>query len=94
MINNKYLEQIKIIFNDFLSSGKKCFLFGSSLEKDHFGDVDIAVVGGISIKEIDELKTKFKNSSLPYKIDIVNLDEADEDFKENILNNKILWIKH
>ena len=94
MIDNKYLEQIKVVVNDFLDDEKQSFIFGSSLKKDHFGDIDIAVMGGISIKEIDDLKTKFKNSALPYKIDIINLDKVNKDFKENILNNEILWIKH
>lgn len=90
MIQEKYIQKIREIINDFDKSGNKYFIFGSALIEDKFADVDIAVEGDV---DIPVLKEKFIESDLPYKVDIVSLDDCDESFVSNIKNNKILWIR-
>ncbi len=95
MIPKKYLDWIK---KDLLGFAKdrniKIFVFGSSVTRSRFGDIDIALEGDITNKEIYELKDYFEDSCFPYFVDIVNLNEVNKSFKENIINNPIIWIKH
>ncbi|MFH1838255.1 MAG: nucleotidyltransferase domain-containing protein [Candidatus Kuenenbacteria bacterium] len=93
MIKDKYLQIVKNKINKFnQNKNLKFFVFGSSLIKEHFGDLDLGVMGDIENKELNELKEEFTNSTFPYFVDIINFDKVSDEFKENIFNNKILWI--
>ncbi|MEK7167125.1 MAG: nucleotidyltransferase domain-containing protein [Patescibacteria group bacterium] len=93
MIKDKYLQMIKNKINKFnQNKNLKFFIFGSSLIKEHFGDLDLGVIGKIKNKDLIELKEEFVNSTLPYFVDIINCNKASDEFKKNIFNNKILWI--
>ncbi len=94
MIKEKYLQQIKEAINQVApEKDLKFFIFGSSLRKDHFGDIDIGVLGNIKEKEIRRLKERFEDSTLPYSVDIIDFNQALKEFKDNVFNNKILWIR-
>jgi hypothetical protein len=95
MLKAKYLKQIKNKISRF-SYGKKMkiFIYGSSLVKDQFGDIDIGIIGRINNKDIDELKADFEGSIFPYKVDIVDFNKVSAKFKNNVLKDKILWLKH
>lgn len=95
MIKDKYLREITKKINKF-SRGKnlKFFLFGSSLTKDHFGDLDLGVLGKAEDRHLNKLKEEFDNSTLPYFIDIINFNKVTNKFKNNVFSNKILWIRH
>lgn len=93
MIKEKYLQKIKNIIKEF--NGKKnlkFFIYGSSLKQDHFGDIDIGVLGGADEKEIAALKEKFSDSDLPYNFDVVDFEKVLPEFKNNVFNGQILWI--
>lgn len=95
MIKEKYLNLIsEMIIKTSKDQNLKFFIFGSSLKKKHFGDVDLGVVGKIEKQKIRELKEDFENSTLPYFVDIINFNEVSTEFKNNVFNNDILWIKH
>jgi hypothetical protein len=64
------------------------------LIKEHFGDLDLGVIGKVENKELIKLKEEFTNSTLPYFVDIINFNKVSNEFKKNIFNNKILWITH
>jgi predicted nucleotidyltransferase len=70
------------------------FLFGSSVRKDRFHDIDLGVVGNkVSQKKLSELREIFYDSSIPYRVDVVDFDDADEDFKSYVFTNEpIVWI--
>ena len=93
MIKEKYLKKIKEKVIQF-NQGKdfKFFIFGSSLHKKHFGDLDLGVVGNISNKELYKLKEDFENSTLPYFVDIINFSKVEEEFENNVFQNKVLWL--
>ena len=94
MIKEKYLKKIKKEIEDFENKKDlEFFIFGSSIKKERFGDVDIGVTGGSGDKRIDILKEKFEESTLPFFVDIVDFDDVSENFKSNVLNNGVLWIK-
>jgi hypothetical protein len=95
MIKDKYLQMVKNKINKFnQNKNLKFFIFGSSLIKEHFGDLDLGVIGKVENKELIKLKEEFTNSTLPYFVDIINFNKVSNEFKKNIFNNKILWITH
>lgn len=94
MIPVKYLKEIEEKLRQFAQNKKiKVLIFGSSLKRKHFGDIDVGIIGKTDKSEIRKLKENFEDSTLPYFVDLIELDETSSDFKENILNNRILWIK-
>lgn len=95
MINQKYLNIIKEIIRAELGEGNfKCFIFGSSLERKKFGDVDLGIIGKVDKRKISRLKEKFESSNLPFAVDAVNFDRANKEFKTNVFKQKIIWIKY
>lgn len=95
MIQEKYLRLIKEKINNIRpEKDLKFFIFGSSLKGDHFGDIDIGVMGGIQDKEIRQLKEEFENSNLPYFVDLINFNQVSKEFRDNVFQDKILWIRH
>jgi len=89
-LNNKIYKQTKKLLKEIMIyiiqwNIDKIYLFGSVLHKKrfHYGsDIDIAVEG-ISFYKFSklwfELELKF-----PLKIDLINLDDCDEYFKDAI----------
>lgn len=94
MIKDKYLKQLSERIKK-QSKGKyaKFFIFGSSLRKKHFGDIDIGFMGDLKDKDIREVKESFEDSTFPYFVEFINFNKVSKSFKENVFNNKVLWIK-
>ncbi|MFH1713120.1 MAG: hypothetical protein ABH896_02960 [Candidatus Jacksonbacteria bacterium] len=72
----------------------KIFIYGSSLERDEFRDIDIGIEGVFDERKIPLLKEQLEESSLPYFIDVTNFNKVSPDFKKAVFKNKILWIKN
>ncbi len=91
----KYYSSLKKNLLDFFENDKKVqiFIFGSSVKDNRFGDIDIGVIGDVTDKEIRDLKEFFEESNFPFFVDVINFNKVEKSFKENVLNNKILWIK-
>lgn len=91
-----YANQIKDTILDFNPTvANRYFLFGSFVKGEKFHDIDLGVVGNTkSGGNIADLKDKFYDSKIPYKVDIVDIDEADPSFRDYVLNKeKIVWLK-
>lgn len=94
MIKDKYLKQIIFNINKLdVGADVKFFIFGSSLRNERFGDIDVGVMGNVEDDKIDELKEEFENSTFPYFVEFINFNKVSKEFKDNVFNNKILWIK-
>ncbi len=97
MLQNKkrYFNWVKREVDSFFKDRKnvQAFLFGSGLEQEVFGDIDIGLLGNVLEKDISQLKEKFSESTFPYFVDLVDFNKVKKGFKENVLNNKVLWIK-
>ena len=76
-------------------AANRYFIFGSFVKDKNFHDIDLGVVGNAkSRKNLSELRDEFYDSAIPYKVDVVDIDEADPEFKSYVLNKeKILWLK-
>lgn len=64
------------------------FIFGSRTQGNalEYSDVDIALKDKekISIDKILKLRVKFENSTFPYKVDILDLNNVKDEFKKII----------
>jgi len=95
MLKEKYLKQIKKKVDESIyDRNGKVFIFGSGLKKAHFGDIDLGLMGKVKEDDIYRLKEEFEESNLPYSVDVVNFNKVSRQFKNNVMENKILWIKH
>ncbi|MFA5961236.1 MAG: nucleotidyltransferase domain-containing protein [Parcubacteria group bacterium] len=93
MLEEKYQKQISAILRKRLGGEAKFFVFGSSLGEGMFSDVDVAISGDIfDEKAIALAKEDLEESHLPYKVDLVYLKKADENFQAKLLNEKKIWL--
>ena len=94
MLKTRYLNLLHRSVEDFFQNHPvKAFIFGSSVNEEVFRDVDIGLVGDIGSCDTEGLKEYIHETHLPYLVDVVNFDNADEKFKNYVLKNKIVWIK-
>ena len=70
-------------------------LFGSRARKDntHYSDVDLGFIpyGRFDRYKITRLNEMIENSTIPYKVEIINLGEVSEDFKKEVLKDAVIW---
>lgn len=92
----RYAQKVKEVVSTFDPEGSnRYFLFGSSVRKDRFHDIDLGVVGNAnSRKDLSELRENFYDSDIPYKVDVVDFDGADSEFRDYVMKNEpIVWIQ-
>lgn len=53
-------------------------------------DLDLCYKGNVTLLEIDELEEAFRQSDLPFKVEIISLDRCSNSFKKVIVNDLIL----
>ena len=71
------------------------FLFGSSIGRDRFGDIDIGIMGkDVEDRSISHLQEQFEESFFPYIVDIVNFNSVREPFRSHVLKQPLVWIQH
>ena len=92
---NKYQGAVKDVIREFDPSGaNRYFLFGSSVRDKKFHDIDLGVVGNAAAKEnLGDLRDLFYDSPIPYKIDVVDFDEAKKTFVDYVMTYEpIVWL--
>lgn len=93
MLKDKYLKEIARTVRE-IAEGKavKAFVFGSSVRKDQFGDCDLGVMGEVTDAQVRALKERFVESTLPYKVDVINFNTVTPAFRKNVMSDKMIWI--
>ena len=90
MINMKdhHLEIIKNILQKYDYS---FYVFGSRItdKAKEFSDLDLLYFDEISDSTLVILEEEFENSNLPYKVDLIDYNQCDDDFKNIIGENYI-----
>ena len=89
-LDQKLLDKILGILWSFLpDENTNFYIFGSRAKgtAKKFSDIDIAI--DLSGKKINnfikiKLETAFEDSTIPYKVDIIDLNNISEDFKKCI----------
>ena len=84
-IISTYLPQAKIV------------LFWSRARKDNTpeSDIDIAIDNNnkIDFFILSNIKEDFEESTVPFSVDLVDLNSISEEFKNQILKDAIIWKK-
>lgn len=99
MTPSVYKKALKLLENmakdAFKDSDVKIVVFGSRARGDYTktSDIDIGILprGNINKKAHTLLKEKIESSNIPYKVDIVDLSQTSEEFKEKALKEGIVW---
>lgn len=88
-------KQIKTIASSVLPTGFKLGLFGSRVKglPSKFSDVDLAVAGKQKIPGhiLENVREAMEKSRLPYRVDVVDLNNLSETFRKNVLK-EIVWL--
>ena len=94
-MHNKYEQSVRDVVRKFDPDGEnRYFQFGSSVLKPYYRDIDIGVVGNSQTrKKLGGLREAFVNSNIPYKVDVVDFDETNSEFRTFVLSNEpLIWI--
>jgi len=91
-----HLQFIQKILQDTLPAEATVWVFGSRATgaAKKYSDLDLAININkpLSLETLAEIYTAFAESSLPYKVDIVDWTAISKDFQEKINEDKIfLW---
>ncbi len=94
MLEEKYIIRIREIFEKYLQPKDRLFVFGSSVEEEKFGDVDLAIVSESdeTNKLIYKIKDALEESTLPYKFDVVDINKTKDPFRTRVLSGPKIWI--
>ena len=91
-----YLETAKdILLQRLKDQPIKAYLFGSRAKGNarRNSDIDIALSSNLSdlLWVLSQIREDFEESSIPYHVDVVDLNSFDDAIKQKILKDAILW---
>ena len=95
-MSKKYLHELSTLIPEHFNKGEATIiLFGSRARRENseHSDVDVGILasGKLDDSKIILLKEAIENSNIPYKVDIISINEASEDFKNEIMKDAIIW---
>ena len=87
---NKIVGILKVLFPE-----AKIYLYGSRARGDFRpqSDIDLAIDAGAGKERLrlGEAKGLMESLHIPQKIDLIDLNYASGEFRENILKDRVLW---
>jgi len=91
-----YVERVRTLVLDRLRDHPAAvYFFGSRAtgEARHHSDVDVAVDarGELPRYVLAELREALEESTIPYRVDVVDLRDASLEFRQKVLREGILW---
>ncbi len=93
MVKEKYKKEIKKIIQKHLGKDFDIFIYGSAVQKQKYNDIDVGIRGRKKNPEKMYLvEEDLENSTIPYKVDVVDFEIVDKKFKDKVFKNKIIWI--
>ena len=95
-IQKCYLDQLKnLVLENTKKQPVQIWLFGSHAKgtTHRYSDIDIAIlpIGQLPAGWISQLKEIIEQSTIPYFVDIIDLSKTDEDFRNKVFSEGILW---
>ncbi|MBY0353960.1 nucleotidyltransferase domain-containing protein [Candidatus Babeliales bacterium] len=91
-----YQEKLLEIINKHIP-GCSVYLFGSRARNTHRegADIDLAIdcEKKIDISMLFKIASDIEDSNVPVFVDLVDLQDASPDLKNEIMNDRILWQK-
>lgn len=89
------LEEARRVVLDELKGRAKVVLFGSWAKgtADRLSDIDIGIWldDDVPSAVLAHLRERFEESDIPYHVDVVDLRETDEAFRDRVLAEGIAW---
>ncbi len=94
--SDEILAQVReIILNMLGDRDALVYLFGSwaSGSARSVSDIDVAIDPLQSLPRgfLAELRERFEESTIPYRVEIVDLSDSDPDFRNRVLKEGIRW---
>lgn len=92
-LDEKYINFLKKIISCYLDD-YKLYMFGSRVNGNarKYSDIDIAIKSNKLTSSIkSQIELDFENSTLPYEVDVVDLNTISDDFK-NLIKNTLVEI--
>ncbi len=92
----EFLEKLKEVFLSFLKDEDvKVILFGSRARGDfvNTSDIDIGIIAGKNFdkRKLILLREYIEELNIPYKVEIIDLSNVSEKFKEIALKETVVW---
>ncbi len=92
-VEPNHLEIVKGVLNKIIPNAT-VYVFGSRAKNcaKPYSDLDLAIdINGekLNLSTLAKLKSAFEETTIPYKIDIVDLNSISEEFKNNIKNDLV-----
>jgi len=91
-LEEKYLNYILDILSKNIPNSAY-YIFGSRAKGNYkeYSDIDIAVKSSDKIPSdtMSKVMLEFENSTLPYEVDVVDLDSIKPDFKNLIIDSLV-----
>jgi len=93
---DKYIIRVRKLILDYLKDYDiKVLYYGSRARGDYrnTSDVDIGLIPGKDFKLhiISLLREALEESTIPYKVDVINLNNTRQEFQAEILKDAIIW---
>ncbi len=92
-IRGDHLQIVQKILRTHLPRGVKVWVFGSRAQKatHKYSDLDLALESNSQLtdRDIGALKDAFEASDLPYMVDVIDLSNVNESFREIVEKRKV-----
>ena len=94
----RHLDLVRTILRQHLPQSAKVWAFGSRARGDNSeaSDLDLAVDAGraLTLIEVAALCADFEESTLPYKVDVVDMRQISAAFRDIVAKSKkeITWV--
>jgi uncharacterized protein len=93
-LDEKIKQKIIAVISALIPDAK-IYLFGSRARGTNAerADIDIALDAGRPLpqRDVDEVKSMFRESNIMYKVDVVDFYQINEAMKEEILRERVVW---
>lgn len=95
MIKNREFDAILSAF--VKNEDTKIYIFGSRARGDNYpaSDIDVGVLFESGVKDgrfkLSLIREKFENSNIPQKVDVIDLNDTSEEFRNEIFKEAIEW---
>ena len=96
VISENERKIVKDVLSNVLADDVKVYVFGSRVKGTlkEYADLDLALQGRELLPQsiLDTLNIKFEESLLPYKVDVIDLNNIDTDFYNTIKQDLTLFL--
>lgn len=95
-VAEKAMEEVRQIFREVLGEGRvTVYLFGSWARgsASSLSDIDVAIEARIPLAPgtLARLRERLEESHVPYRVDVVDLNDLEPDFRQKILREGVRW---